>query len=149
MTYQFNENDKAKLIDIISKTVYQGVNICTIEKHYSKRSNQQNRYLWGCVYAVIAGEIGEDTLTVHQICAQKFLSEVVEVGNEEYRVVHTTKKLTTVEFAAYTEAIRLWAWHDLQISIPEPENATEQIMEQIREKYNQGQWVRNYEQDNS
>lgn len=154
MTTTFNQLDKHKLIQAIQETVYDGVQICTITKYRLPRSNQQNKYLWAVVYSVIAGEIGEDVETVHQICGQKFLSERITISGdnspeteETFVITKSTTKLNTVEFSAYTEAIRHWAWHELNISIPEPDSVNEKVMQEIRQKYNDGMWMKNFEED--
>lgn len=152
----FTEKDKAKLVEYIQQTVFKDMQVCTIKKHVWPRSNQQNRYLWGVIYSIIAGEIGEDVETVHQICGQKFLSERIIItgdqspeNEETFLVVKSTTKLDTKQFSEYCEAIRHWAWHELNISIPDAASVTEKVMEQIREQYNQGMWVKNFEEDNS
>jgi len=148
MTTTFNENDKSILIDHLRNTVFKDVQICTIKRLTYPRSNQQNRYLWGVVYSVIAGELGEDTTTVHQICGQRFLYEIIEVAGEEYRITKSTTKLSTTEFNLYVEQIRQWAYHELNINIPEPDSVTEQMAEAIRQEYNRGMGTKNFEEDN-
>ena len=148
MTTTFNENDKDVLINHIRNTVFKDVQICTIKRLTYPRSNQQNRYLWGVVYATIAGELGEDTQTVHQICAQRFLYEIIEVAGEEYRITRSTAKLSVTEFNAYVESIRQWAYHEMNITIPDPASVTEELMEAIRQEYNKGMGTKNFEEDN-
>jgi hypothetical protein len=35
------------------------------------------------------------------------------------RVVKKTSEMSTDEFSAYVEAVKLWSWHELQLYIPE------------------------------
>jgi NinB protein len=90
----------------------------TVEKKRVKRSDQQNRYLWGVVYEVIARQCGYTTEQIHDLLRYKFLK--VEDGRTPgmYTITSTTK-LTKDEFSEYIEQIRAWASEFLGCYIPE------------------------------
>lgn len=100
----------------------------TIEPWKDKRTNAQNRYLWGVVYTAFAqglmeqgrGPIDKDGL--HYICAEQFLPRV-QVGK-----LGRTRPMSTTElcksgnedsFNDYIEQIKALAAH-YEIYIPEP-----------------------------
>lgn len=88
------------------------------EFHYN-RTNQQNRFLWGVVYKVIADELGYTADDIHEYLADKFLSETVVVLNESVRKSKSTSKLNKKEFAEYLEnVVRFAAEHG--IVVPDP-----------------------------
>lgn len=90
--------------------------------HFNGRSNQQNRYLFGCVYVYIMACTGYSKDEVHEAMSKKFLEpKYLQFGDDEIKVDGSTKDLTTVEFIAYHEAIRKWAAEFLQCDIPDPE----------------------------
>jgi len=110
----------------------------TIEKHRTKRTTQQNAYLWGHVYKEIATAIGvRDLEEVHDIMKLKFNSEMrivkvtqVNKSTGETRVVRkrvkvpmSTTILTPKEFGEYIESIREWAANFLSLNIQDARSA--------------------------
>lgn len=84
------------------------------------RSNQQNRAYFGLVVAMIAEDRGYSKEAFHKALAGEFLGYDEIILNGTTRMVpKSTKELTTVEFKAYEEAVRLWAI-DEGYYIPEP-----------------------------
>lgn len=88
-----------------------------------RRTDPQNRYLWGGVYQDILHGMREKAQEadlpeppfrskedVHQWGKWKFLRTVrVFPGGEEEEVPGSTRKLSTKEFADYVEALSAWA----------------------------------------
>lgn len=101
------------------------------KKHRKSRSNQQNRYLWGVVYEMIAKEIGEHPEKVHELMKYKFLRETKEVNGEEMIYLESTADLSTDDFGQYIDKIKDWALHFLNITIPEPNQVD---LETIKER---------------
>lgn len=90
-----------------------------LRKRKSKRSEQQNKYLFGCVYPLIAEHTGEHANLVHKWCAEEFLpKDVIKIAGKEKIVTPSTTELSTKTMAEYIERIRLWANEELQITIP-------------------------------
>lgn len=114
---------------------FEGKNVeVTIRRARKQRSNQQNRYLWGCVYPILqAGfkDIGYRLSLdeVHGFVKDYFLNlgssviidEIVipETGQVLKRV-KSTSELTPTEFNEYKLEIQEWASQTLGIQIPDP-----------------------------
>ena len=105
----------------------------TIEKIYNKRSNQQNRYLWGVVYPIVRDglvEVGYDEFNhdtdcekTHSLCKYLFLkTEMVNKKTGEIiETVRSTAELTTIETMEYWADIDHWASEYLGVVIPDPD----------------------------
>ena len=98
----------------------------TVEKYVRRRSDQQNRYLWGCVYPTILREGGEamggwHAQDLHELfLGRVFGWEVLEgFGEKRKRPIKRSSKLSTVEFAAFVADIQQFC-AELGIYIPEP-----------------------------
>lgn len=95
----------------------------------SRRSNQQNRWLWGVCYKLIADELGWDIDDVHAFCKSKFNPVVRNIVDkttgetEEAIIGGSTRKMTTHAFSDYKEAIQAF-FANYGIVIPDP-NQTE------------------------
>lgn len=89
------------------------------------RSSQQNRYMWGVVYKMIAEEVGDTTQNIHmQLCAMLAPPKVVSNGIMKDVVVQGhTSYMSTVELEDYLVSVRVWALDFLQLSIPLPNEA--------------------------
>lgn len=72
-----------------------------------KRSEAQNRYLWGAYYPIIAKETGEDdTEALHNFFKGEFLTvEIKEVMGKKVRITKSTTKLSKHEFSEFIEKI--------------------------------------------
>lgn len=94
-----------------------------IQKHKDKRTNQQNRYLWGVVYAIIGEELGYPADEVHELLAKKFIpSHEIEIFGARRIVAKSTAQLSTTEFSQYVEQIRAFvAQYGVLIPDPDPE----------------------------
>jgi len=105
----------------------------------SKRSLQQNRYLFGVVYERIRLHVQESTgeiysaEDIHEAMKQKFLpADIVEIGDERFTVARTTTRLTVREFAEYVDSIIGYAAEHLGLVVPAPD---EEWYEQEARRY--------------
>ncbi len=103
--------------------------ILEIKKAKNKRSLRQNSYYWGVVVALVSDHTGYTTHEAHQELASMFLSYTHENGK---RFVKSTTELNTLEFEQYTEKCRRWAATELDITIPLPNEITEETWMQLQ-----------------
>jgi len=104
----------------------------TIARKKKSRSNEQNRYYWGCVIPIVrdafrdAGHLitQEDT---HLMLRAKFLTEALPIGEDGEFIDHikSTTELTTLDMTIYIDNIRYWCAEFLGITIPEPNEQIE------------------------
>lgn len=76
-----------------------------VRTDWDKRTNDQNKYLWGWVYPTIhEGLKWAYTLDeIHSIMSYQFLSRVTKWGSP---YILSTSRLTTAEFSKYVEQIK-------------------------------------------
>lgn len=105
----------------------------TVEKVRKTRSDQQNKYYWGVVVALIADELGYNPWERQDV--HNALKEAVrgKMGDERLKVPISTSTMNTGEFTEYIDDCRRWASMQLGIDIPDPtniqpENYDEQFM---------------------
>jgi hypothetical protein len=93
----------------------------TLSQPTRGRSNAQNKYLWGCVYTILAAETGHTTEEVHEYCKAMFLprSHMMLAGHE-VELTKSTTTLSTGEMEDFLQAIRVFAAQELGISVPLP-----------------------------
>lgn len=94
------------------------------------RSNEENRYYWGIVVALISECTGFTPDEVHEILKHQFLRKQVFYPTEGgvalgFDITKSTTELTTVEFEKYLSDIRQWASEVLSCYIPLPNEVTE------------------------
>lgn len=90
-------------------------------KEKKARSLNQNAYMWGVVYKLIADFTGENEDDIHEILKKKFLGEsTIMIGGIEEIIGRSTTKLSTVEFEEYLTKVRAWANEKLEVFIPLP-----------------------------
>lgn len=104
----------------------------SIEKTKRKRSNNQNRYLWGCVYKFIQHgfeDLGnkESLETIHEFCKQRFLvKEIVhEETGEVLSFTKSTTELSTSEMMDYIAELQRFGAEYLNVVIPDPNTQAE------------------------
>lgn len=91
------------------------------------RSDQQNRYWWGCCVELVSEHTGYTPDEVHELAKQMFLPKKLAVtdGNGEIKgefvIGGTTTRLNKVEFGEFVELFRRWAATELGVVIPDPE----------------------------
>lgn len=126
------ENNKIKLYDDFRfnelKESLNGKDIeLSIGETGRKRSNQQNRWLWGVAYKIIGNYIGErDLEKVHELCKQEYPQrDKLEINLKDgttktVEFPTSTAKMNTLEFCNYMEWIIQWGAEFLGCQIPEP-----------------------------
>lgn len=88
----------------------------TIKKKTKARSLNQNSYMWGVVYAMIAEENGNSGQEIHEAMKIMFL----RYKKNGLWTLRSTSSLNTDEMETYLENIRRWAAQFLSVSIPLP-----------------------------
>ncbi len=87
-----------------------------LRKRTSQRSDQQNKYYWAVVVAMISEATGYTADEMHENLKRMFLSTKDEHGLIR---IGSTATLKTLEFKDYLDKIIRWA-ADMGIPIPEP-----------------------------
>lgn len=130
MKFKFLGAELEEVVSKIRQQVKEGnaAYILEIYKAKAKRSLNQNSYYWGVVVTILADETGYTIDEVHQELGGMFL-RYVKSGKE---FVRSTATLDTLEFEKYLEQCRKWAWNDLNITIPLPNEVTEEMFSQIQ-----------------
>jgi len=104
----------------------------TIEKVYSKRSGQQNKYYWGVVVAVLlfevnnqGNEMSRDEL--HEELLKKFApkKEIKNKNGEFFEVPMRSKEMNKSQMSDFTNDVRRWAAEFWSCNIPDPNEQTE------------------------
>jgi len=106
-----------------------GIYLVEVKKVRKPRSNDQNGWLWGCIYPLLLDamiDAGWEFTNVEQLHeffkAQMTADEVVnrETG-EIVKFPSSTSSMSTVEFSAYCEKLREYAREYLNVEIPDPD----------------------------
>lgn len=106
-----------------------GIYLVEVKKVRKPRSNDQNGWLWGCIYPMLLDgmiDAGWEFTSIEQIHeffkAQMTADEVVnkETG-EIVKFPSSTAKMDTVTFSSYCEKLREYAREYLNIEIPDPD----------------------------
>lgn len=89
-----------------------------------QRSNNQNRWYWGCIVPAIAEHCGyqpHEHEALHDELVRKFLGLRPDPNPLGLRVSTSDPDFSTADFAEYCEQVRIWAATDLGVVIPDPE----------------------------
>ena len=98
-----------------------------ITRKRATRSQQQNRYYWGVVVALIAEHTGYTAEETHTVLKQRFLPKRLAMANRngeivgEYVIGGSTAALSLGEFTDYLEQIKDFALTELDVAIPNAE----------------------------
>lgn len=119
--------NRNQLKDIIKSFEGQNV-VITIDKAKKKRSNEQNRFLWGICYAVVQNCLKEagnnfSINDVHELLKLKFLKTSVLVNEDTGECIErikSTAELSTTDFCTYVMEIQKFTEEWFGIIIPEP-----------------------------
>lgn len=119
------ENGKLKLEDrdgfaaLVEKLEGKPIQI-TLERMRVKRSNNQNRWYWGCIVKLLAEHCGYETDEMHEALKAKFLRdrENEEVGG--LPKIRSSASLDTVQFSDYCERCRQLG-AEMGVIIPAPD----------------------------
>jgi hypothetical protein len=93
--------------------------VVSVSKRKISRTNSQNSYLWAVVYPTIADYTGYTSDDLHYR-VEPILALRTITDENGLRVVKKTSSMSTSEFSAYVDAVKLWAWHELNLYVPEP-----------------------------
>ena len=92
-----------------------------IVEHRERRSDAQNRYLWGVCYAELQRATGQDAADWHEyMLGECYGWETVEMmGRKKLRPMRRSSKMDKAEFAEYVAFIqRRAAEHNIYIADP-------------------------------
>ena len=110
----------------------------SLSKFRKSRSDNENRYYWGVVVAMLASELGYTSEEMHEILKGLFLSSLESFERNgkriEVRIVESTADLSTVEFEQFLAKIRQWASLELGIYIPLPNEVEENFIIKFKHK---------------
>ena len=87
-----------------------------VRRETKTRTSQQNRYLFGVVYAIISDCTGYDPEQVHDAMKVKFASQHLDNG---LVITERTSKMTTERMTQYIDDIKRWAAEFLGCYIPD------------------------------
>lgn len=120
------EVTKARLIAMIQSLDPAKAWEVTIQLFHRKRSDQQNRYLWGVAYATLAKCTGQPAEDWHEYMLGEHFGweEASFFGRKKIRPRGRSSKLSTVEFAEYVAFIQQRAAEN-GVWIPDPEPMVE------------------------
>jgi hypothetical protein len=97
----------------------------TIEEAKSRRSDQQNKYLWGVCYATMLKVLPEGWIAddLHEFWLGEFYGwDILEgLGRKRMKPKRRSSRLSTVEFAAYVAFLQQQAAERLGVYIADPE----------------------------
>jgi len=86
-----------------------------VRKYKTQRSENQNKYYWGVVIAMLGNEFGYDSEEMHEALKFKFLKK-----EGKLTTVRSTASLTTTEFEIYLDKVKRWVSEEYDIVIPDP-----------------------------
>jgi hypothetical protein len=97
-----------------------------IKPHSERRSDQQNRYLWGVCYPALADATGYDAEDLHEfLLGEHFGWEEYDVlGHKRKRPQRRSSKMSRMEFAEYVGYVQRTA-ANLGVYIPDPDSMME------------------------
>ena len=90
-----------------------------IDREKNKRSDSQNKYLWGVVYKIPADSLGWDIEDMHEFCKLKFNIIHKRIKDNEVELPGSTAILTIAQFIEYTDKIKRF-FAEFDIYIPDP-----------------------------
>ena len=106
------------------ETLKDGIYLVSLKRFFRNRTNSQNAYLWGVIYAILSDYTGYEPEEMHEICLANFSNQIVEIqtpeGIMEMNQVKRSSRMTTMEFNDFIERIKRWASQDLALYIPNP-----------------------------
>lgn len=89
----------------------------TVAKKVNRRSINQNSYMWGVPYKMIADKTGHTVNEIHAYLTDLLLPKKIVRGRE---IPVSTKDLDTKEMGEYLDKIGAWATMELELYIPLP-----------------------------
>lgn len=95
-----------------------------IEKYKKQRSNNQNKYYWSVVIALLSEKTGHSTEETHDALRIKFLKKT---ENENFPTIISTSSLSALEFENFISKVRNFALLEFGLTIPLPNEAEKNI----------------------
>jgi hypothetical protein len=94
-----------------------------VGEYRKRRSDDQNRALWGLAYKILHDATGNDPEDLHTFfLGEHFGWETIDVMGQKRRVpIKRSSKLTTVEFAEFFDFIQRRSAETVGIYIPDPD----------------------------
>ena len=117
----YKQDDLEKHVDTLKGTIR-----ITVSKFERSRSNQQNRWLWGVAYELIADHTGHDKEEIHEwvkdaIGLRKEVRYKGVDGKERMRwLVRSTTEYSVSEMTEFMNLLQQWAVSELGVNIPNP-----------------------------
>jgi hypothetical protein len=121
------ERSLARLVAFVSALAKDKAWKVEISEHRARRSDEQNRYLWGVVYATVRKHLsGWDANDLHEYFLGEFFGwETLEgLGRKRLKPIRRSSKLNKTEFADYVGFIQR-TMAEKGIYIPEPGEVTD------------------------
>lgn len=93
----------------------------------TSRSLKANAWYWGGIIQPISDYTGYTPDEVHEWAKAKFIPKKLAICNgngevvDEYVLGGSTRKMNTIEFSEYCEALRQWAAETLNLYIADPD----------------------------
>ena len=106
-----------------------GIYLVEVKKVRKPRSNDQNGWLWGCIYPMLLDALNDagwefvDVEQVHEFFKAQMTADKV-VNRETGEIVEfptSTARMSTVAFSTYCERLREYAREYLNVEIPDPD----------------------------
>jgi len=119
-----------RLLYAVFRGFADGIYTVTVDKLHKTRTNDQNQYLWGCIYPMVLDGLLDagwddfkDVLQVHALCLEMFAKNkaVNYHTGEVMEYSGSTQLMNTVEMSTYTDNIRRWALEYLNVDIKDPD----------------------------
>lgn len=109
-----------------------GIYVMEIQRSKDKRSLNQNKYYWGVIVTLFAEHTGYTSNESHQELASMFL----RYDKDGKNFTRSTADLDTKEFEKYAEQCRFFMNQEIGLSIPLPNEVTEEQWMQLQNIYN-------------
>lgn len=101
----------------------------TIERKFSKRTTQSNRYYWLLITMIAERfrELGNDCTKddIHCFMRSKFCFKEILKDDEVLQLPKSTTELTKSEMSEYIEKIKIFSATSLDLNLPEPNQQLE------------------------
>jgi hypothetical protein len=97
----------------------------TLSRVFSRRSNAQNKWYWGCIIPILSDWTGYEKDEMHEALKRLFLTEERELpSGVAIQFVPSTASLDTKAFSDYADRCCRWA-SEQGVPIPKPGDSME------------------------
>lgn len=131
MKFNFqDENEKTRAFAYLRKlNNTPTIKVVEIKAKRKKRSDDQNEWLWGCIYPMLLyalineGWEYTNVEQVHEFFKTRFTSDKVvnKHTGEIIEFPNSTASMDTLTFSTYCEQLRTYALEYLDLEIPDPD----------------------------